>query len=420
LAGVRVFKDASKQRDKPGLFGYANGAEMSQQIDKFLKQEKDRVGPEAALHWASMIKSVVNPAAFRTIAAGWTLENGETELRLDAVLEAKQTSPLLDLLTDKKAQPELLHFLPRNGQVAFTMALPDGDKKMDKLLTVLDGLFKEGAQPEESYPRKIVRELEEKMKIDLAKEVWPKITGMAVSVGGAPEQQGMPAFTIAISAKDADAAQFLQDKAMPKILGMVILHGEAEAKVSSETIQERALSRLSAEGVNFYCGRHESTLVLGTDAKQVVQALAGGANKEGLLGDTKVAAAMKEAKDSQLIGVWSLGRTLTAIMNSEHHGGIRRPGPPGGGPPPDKDPKPKLEDDPPIMDFLKASDSLPPAVISLVRKPEGMTLQIRQPGLKGFSAKAITYLIETGLKRSVGAGNGTFEKVGDVIPPDDK
>ena len=242
---------------------------------------------------------------------------------------------------------------------------------------------------------------------------------MAVSVGGAPEQQGMPAFTFAISAKDADAAQFLQDKAMPKILGMIILHGEAEAKVSSETIQERALSRLAAEGVSFYCGRHESTLVLGTDAKQVAQALAGGAKKEGLLGDTKVAAAMKEVNDSQLIGVWSLGRSMTAIMNSEQHGGIRKVGP-GGGPPPDKGPKPKPEDDPLTTDFLKASDSLPPAVISLVRKPEGMTLQIRQPGLKGFSAKAITYLIETGLKRSVGAGNGTFEKVGETIPPDDK
>jgi hypothetical protein len=423
LAGVRAFKDAAKQRDKPGLFGYANGGEMSQQIDKFLKKEKERLGPEAALHWASVIKSVVNPAAFRTIAASWTLENGETELRVDAVLEPKQSSPLLDLLADKKAPSELMHFLPRDGQVTVAMSLADGDKKMAKLLGVLDALCKEGAQPEESYPGKIIRELEEKMKIDLAKDLWPNVTGAAISVGGGDtDLHGMPSFTIALGAKDADAAKLLQDKVMPKLVGMILLHGESEPKIPTETVQGRDITHFSAEGMNLHFGRHESTLVLGTDPKLVAQGLTGGSKKAGLLGEAKVAAALKDVNDVQLVGVWSLGGTMTAIANSEGTGReIRKPGPPGGAPPPpDKNPKPKPEEDPLSKDFLKASDSLPPAVISLVRKPEGMTLQVRQPGLKGFSAKAITYVIETSLKRALGVGNATFEKVGEAIPPDDK
>jgi hypothetical protein len=200
---------------------------------------------------------------------------------------------------------------------------------------------------------------------------------------------------------------------------MMFLNGESEPKTTVEKVDGREITHLSAEGMTLHCGRHEATLVLGTDLKLVALALTGGSKKAGLLGEARVAAAIKEVNDAQLVGVWSMGRTLTALTNAQRPGGIRKVGP-GGGPPPDKDPKTKPADDPLGKEFLKASESLPPAVISLVRKPEGLTLQIRQPGLKGFSAKAITYLVETELKRAVGAGNAAFEKLDDVIPPDDK
>jgi hypothetical protein len=419
LAGLRAFKDAAKQRDKPGLFGYANGNEISQQIDKYLKKEKEHAGPEVATTWASMIKSVVNPAAFRTVAASWTLENGDMELRVDADLDPKQKSPLFELLADKKIQPELLHFLPRDGQVSFTMSLADGDKKLDQLLSVLDAMSKEGALPEERYPGKVIKDLEEKMKFSLAKDLWPNVTAAAVSLGvGEAERHSMPALTIALGAKDADAAKLLQEKTVPKLMGMMFLSGEAEPKATVEKIDGREITHLSAEGITLHCGHHEATLVLGVDAKVVAQALADGSKKAGLLGDAKVAEAVKEVNEAQLVGVWSLGRSLSAFVNFQGTG-VARPVRPGG-PPPDKDAKPKSGENSLTKQFLKDSDSQAPAVISLVRKPEGLTLQVRQPGLKGFSAKAISYVVETALRRSVGADDGRSLEVSDPVPPAEK
>jgi hypothetical protein len=416
LASTRAFKDASKQRDKPGLFGYASGPEIAAQIDKALKKDQDKgAGAELATSWLGMMRSMLNPEGFRTIAASWTLDNGVMELQIDAALDPSKPSPLADLLAGKKADAKLMHALPRDGQFAVAMSLSDGDKKMEDLLKVFDSAFKDGKESGDHNPRKIIESMEEKLKLNLAKDVLPKVTGVAISIGGGEgEKTPGPVFTFAVGAKDADAAQFLQEKALPKILGMIFFGGDNEPKITVETIRGQEIQHFAAGPMTLHGGRNGATVVFGTDAKLVAEGLNGLSKKSGLFGDEKIASAVKEVDDAQLIGVWSLSRGAVSMVNQMDGTGRVRPVRPGD--PPAK-PEPKAGEDPLTKDFLKATEGMPPTIISIKRKPDSLTVLARQPALKAIAGKTIDYIVQGGMERSLKGGNAIFEKVDPDLPP---
>jgi hypothetical protein len=416
LASSRAFKDASKQRDKPGLFGYASGPEIAAQIDKALKKVQEKgAGAEFSTSWLGLVHSMLNPEGFRAIAASWTLDNGVMELQIDAALDPSKPSPLADLLAGKKADGKLMHALPRDGRFAVTMSLSDGDKKMENLLKIFDAVIKETKEPEERNPRRIIEGMEEKMKLNLAKDVLPKVTGIAMSVGGGEgDKTPGPAFTFAVGAKDADAAQFLQEKALPKILGMIFFGGDNEPKITVETIRGQEIQHFAAGPMTLHGGRNGSTIVVGTDAKLVAEGLNGLAKKTGLFGEEKVASAVKDVDDAQLIGVWSVSRGAVSMVNQMEGTGRVRPVRPGD--PPAK-PEPKAGEDPLTKEFLKATESMPPTIISIKRKPDSLTVLARQPAFKTIAAKTIDYIIQGGMERSLKGANAIFDKVDPDLPP---
>ncbi len=54
-----------------------------------------------------------------------------------------------------------------------------------------------------------------------------------------------------------------------------------------------------------------------------------------------------------------------------------------------------------MADAAKIVESLPPAVLSLSRKPEGLTLEMRQTGLKTTTSRLIDLWIDAALERVI-------------------
>ena len=175
LASVASYKEAAKQRDKPGLFAYTDLAALAQRMDEAGKD----LGPMER-KWR-VVKAAVNPKAVRGAVASLTLQNGVVELKAHVDLDPKESSPLVELLTAKPASPDLLHFTPRDGLLTLSLNLNDGEKRWGKLMEMFDSLDKpEAGEAERPAPSKMLKELEDRVKLNVAKDVLGRLTGAAV------------------------------------------------------------------------------------------------------------------------------------------------------------------------------------------------------------------------------------------------
>src|SRR5207245_1029879 len=101
LAEDATFRAGAKLRDRSGLFGYANLAEAGARLGEWLKGNRPG-GPGLAM---GVMEQVLlgNGKAFRTAAASLTLRDGTLDLLAQVTLDPKESSPLLELLPDQKA-----------------------------------------------------------------------------------------------------------------------------------------------------------------------------------------------------------------------------------------------------------------------------------------------------------------------------
>jgi hypothetical protein len=423
LSSVAAVKDAARLRERPGLFAYADTGALAAQLD-----ELTREGLAGTPTWVGLIKGLVNPKSVRTAVASLSLESGTTDLRMQLALDPKETSPVLDLLSDRKASPELLHFVPRDALLAVTSALPEGEKRWQKALAMLDTVAKAHGESELSLPSKTIAAVEEKLKVRFGKDVAGRITGFAYALDPRDEipagatQLGM----LVLSAANAEDAQFLEEF-VPKLVG---LFGRDEpAAPTRETIQGQRISSLPGGGLPWgtavHYGRQGNTLVIGQDRKTVAAALSGGAKKEGWLGEPRAAGAVKGLEEPVLIGPVSPAQALVEAFKLT---GMVRAGPrfaPAGGPPvappggaPNPGPNPL---DKYIKELLKAAEPLPPLVVGLERKAGSATLTVRQSGLRGPTARIfdtwLDSMLDQMLQNRAGGPGAGFGGVKGVAPP---
>ncbi len=182
LAGVTAYKEAAKQRDKPGFFAYADLAALAGRLDEMGKN----LGPIEE-QWR-LLKTVVNPRAVLAATASLTLQSGALELKSRVDLDPSAGSPLADLLTAKAAAPDMLYFTPRDGLLTLSVNLNDGEKRWEKLLNLLDGLAvpSPGAAPRPSA-RAALHELEERVKLNIGKDVLGKLDMRRSNGGPGPD-----------------------------------------------------------------------------------------------------------------------------------------------------------------------------------------------------------------------------------------
>jgi hypothetical protein len=387
LTSVAAFKEAARLRNRPGLFAYADTTALAAQVDQ-LARIPGKVSP---YEW-NLFKAIVRPETIRHVTASLTLQGGNFELLARANLDAGQNNPFLAALPDKPAAIELLHFVPRDALGAVVLGLGDGATRWENILAIVDGLAPGGLAPS-----KAVRRIEEQLQLDIGKEVFGRIrqAGLAVSPARTPQPLGSP--LLLLGTADDGAARFLEERALPKLLGLA--NGGEVPAPTREQVQGQ---RITTMAVNFlpggvlHTGRHGAVLALGTEAKRVAEALGAGAKRSGLLGEEKMAAALKELDHPVTVGVADLGRGFVELARVLHP-----PAPAAniGGkqllaPARQPDGMEKI-----IGDLTKALQPLPPVVVSLSRQPESLILEVRQNSLRRVSTKLLNVWVDSALDR---------------------
>jgi hypothetical protein len=415
LASVASFRDSAALRDKPGLFGYADLGALNIQLEESMKT----ASPPVVLEW-NKIKALVNPKAGRRATLSLNLQNGSVELLAHLGLENNESCALLDVLPDKKANLDLLQFVPRDAAAAFTLALSDGEQRWSKVLALVDAAASADGRRAAQLPSKQVTEIETNLKLKFGKDIFAKLMGMAIAVEPLQEGKIGPSMPLLIfAASDTAAAKELEEQTLPKLANL--LGPGATPKI--ETIQGQRIAGLplplfGPQG-QVFVGRQGKTLVFGENGKRVALALTGGAKKEGLLGQANAAAALRDVGDSSIVGVVSLGGLLPLVLpHMERSQALRAPVPPGGIAPAPPRPMPpdaltlKL-----ARDLAKLTESLPPGVVTLQRKPEELTLICRQPNLRAVSARLVSRVIETSVEQLLGGGQQNGPAGGAIPPP---
>jgi hypothetical protein len=410
LASVSAFRSAAALRDKPGLFGYADLAELNTRLEEAMKT----ADPLASYQW-KYLQTLLNPKAGKQATVSLTLSNGSLELNARVELDAKETSPLVALLPDGKTNAELLHYVPKDSSIALTFNLADGEKRWAQALALVDALDKLGGKRRGPTPSKQVEETESALKLKFGKDIFAKLTGAAVVLDLlALETSPNPARIAVLSTTDADAAKALEEDVLPKLAGL-LPKGSKEPK--QETIQGHRITAI--QDADLFFGRHGKILVIGQSSQAVADALTAGAKKAGLLGETRTSTALKEAPDASLVGVLSLGSLLAFMTPLEAETRLLvapAPVPPGApkAPPQSKRIHPvraKL-----TKELIRVCESAPPAVLTVERKPEHVTMMLRQANLRMISAKLVNGIVDATLERMFNPG-GEAGGGAEAVPP---
>jgi hypothetical protein len=415
LANVSSYTAARKRDDRPGLFAYADFAALAAAVEESIP------APERSeAEWWAVLRRVLNPRAVPRGTAALTLHNGGVELQARLYAEGKEKSPLLGLFPDSKAPVELLHFVPRDALVAGAAGLGDGEKRWRDAVALCDALvkaaFPPGRQPP-FVPSAAVGEVERKLKLDLGKDVFGRVSGAAVWVASPDgKRPGGPVFVL--QGTDAKTARALEEEALPRLLGLTGAGAPARADVDGQSLHSVAGAVLPGwKGLHY--GRSGAVLVIGPDGKRVAEALAAGRKKGGLLGEETVAAGLKELDGASVTGVASLGGLLVELYkDSERCASPRMMGgptpPPGAGAPPGGIPATRVEPgklsdraEKRAKELASALGPLPPLVFGLTRQPDAITLTVRQPQLRRVSARAIDLWVEAAMERAARRGYGS-------------
>jgi hypothetical protein len=417
LSGLRAFRDTAKLRERPGLFAYADLEALANQMDAAAKSLTQVQRTE----WEAF-KTVVNPRAFRAATASLTLQNGNLELQAQVKTVQGQTSPLMALLPDKKADVQLMQYVPRDTVASVSLGLGDGEKRWAQIVDLLDAIAKNQGDSELNLPSKAIKEMQKEYGIDFGKDVAAKIKG-AVVCGIGPENSWAP--LCVVQATDATAAKYLAETAIPTLARI----GDKDAAPKKQEVDGATIYSVPVPvyvpRASICYGIHGDVLVLGLDPARVAAALKCGSKKEGLVSDPKNAAAVKEVDGSVAVGVLSVSSAVVGffrMMEQDQGGRFNKVAPPPGGPggPPGGPPaEPKLSDraEKASKELAKVLEPLPPVVFSMNRKEDTLVFEARLTGLKSVSTKLIDLWVDSALERQLERQRG-FAVPGAVpVPP---
>ncbi len=252
--------------------------------------------------------------------------------------------------------------------------------------------------------------MQEKVKLRIDKDILARLTGVALVSESITRGDRPPQSLLILRTVDADAARALEEKELPKLFGLV---GGEVPLPREETVQGqpiRTVANALPGRKEIHYGRHGSVVVLGLDSQYLAANLLAGSKKEGLLGETKVADAIKEMDASTVsVGILSSATAVVdgyTFLNELSAWKMKKMVPPGVKPPPvEKKPEKSAEALRALGELRKAVQPLPPLVFSLHRQPETLLLELRQTGLRRSVPRLLDVWIELTLQ-SIDQGSG--------------
>jgi hypothetical protein len=395
LAGVAAYKESARRRSRPGLFFYSDTPGL------FAVVRKASEGlPRHTRDTLAALQSLFNPKAVKSATALLSLQNGALRVQKWVTFDPKEKSPILAALPDKKVDTTLLRFAPRDSLLAVIRNAEDGARHFKAAMTVLDAVARAQGAEDERLPSRQLATYEEKVKVNLGKDVFARLSA-AGGVLGRAGKMGRPSPLLLVRATDADAAGELE-KVLPRLLGSEAAAGEMVLGQSVTALATRMTPPFKA----IHVGHKGAVLVIGPDKMQVARALAGAGKKQGLLSDPRVAAELKEIDSPVLVGVGNLGAGVTALFRRAMSPRVvyrktTEKYPPGEKPPsPPKPPTPEYLKKG-LADMDRAARSLAPVVFGLRRTADSATFELRLPGLRRAVPRLINVWVETGLQRAV-------------------
>ncbi|HTU19849.1 MAG TPA: hypothetical protein VMG10_17435 [Gemmataceae bacterium] len=404
LTNLRAFKEAAALRDRPGLFAYVDVAALEAKLDEMAARSEN---PRSTT-WIAVVKSFLGERAIRSFTFSLTLHNSTLEGQTRFTLNDKSDSPLLDLLPDRAAQRELLHFAPIDALLALTGGLGDSEKRWKTFVNLLDALYKLEGRPGDNRPSRTIQEMEKKLRFQIEKDVLAELSGAGIVVHKDWRHKPGQA-TLLLRAADEKAAAKLEKSGLPRLFSF----GAEEARMPNEAeVRGQRIKTLPGKkgglGLPFAVsyGRQGAVLVLGTDRELVAESLIAGSKKAGLLGETKVAAAVKEIDDKAVaVGVLSSARAamdLFAVMSRPRF--IMKAPAPGQAPGMvEQPPAPSLESTKTGQALLKVAE---PLVFTLNRQSDRLELKIQPLLLRRMTPRLLDVWIETLLQPLGEAGAG--------------
>jgi hypothetical protein len=410
LIGLRAFKDAAALRERPGLFAYLDMAAMQAKISELGGRPGN---PDA--RFSNGFSALLGKDALRNLTLSLTLQGGALEGRVRCDLNAGSDSPLLGLLPDRAAPRELLYFAPNDSFLAMAGGIGDGEKQLKTLLNILDTFYGIDGRPGNNRPSRAIAEMEKKLDLHIDKDVVAPLAGVGFVVAKDWQVKPGQGILLLLQARDEAAAGKLESEGLPRLLSL----GEdnkvkpIESEIGGHSIKSVPGGSGKRLPFNLHFGRRGSVVVVGLDSERVAAAVEAGAKKKGLLGETKIAEAVKTIDEKSLVvGVFSPTQAaldLLAVLNQPPN--MRMPERMKGPPPPGvQQPKPPefrpLKETKTVQAFREAGE---PFVFGMTRQPESLTLEMRPLSLRKMMPRLLDVWIESILTN---AGNAAGIELG--------
>lgn len=408
FSSLDAISKTAKLREKPGIFMHTSPSLLAAKFDKIDKSMDWRV-----------IKEILAPQGILNTTSMLTLEKGTLQFKTEAKLKKEAKVPIIDLFGDKKADPKLLAYVPTNSMIAGVINLEDGTARMEAFLKAMDAIHaREGIVK----PTSILESLEEALKMKLGKDIVAQLTSAAFLVDMS-DDKATP--MLIARAKDAATATTLIEKTIPAMLKAANDGREAPSstdKIGGQSVTSWAM-RFGPDMPAVCVGRNKGVIVIGSNKARVAESLSAAEKKAGMLSDARVSEAFKET-EAVMVGVMSLGTAITGMYrqavsppmrryyekekfekkdfrdkekegkfdekkcgdSTEVEVAYRQPDRRGD--------KPPAYVEKGTKEMMKALTALAPLLMTLHRKGETVTLELKQPGLRGVSAKAIDVWID--------------------------
>jgi hypothetical protein len=417
LADDATFRTAAGElRGRPGLFGYANLAVLGSKLEELLQPRPGRMVPFTGL----LMTDLVSMKTLKTTAASLTLHNGALDLQAQVRLDPRQQGPLMEMLPGGKADLHVMHAVPRDSLFAATIALPDGEKRWQRMLALADSIAqKVGAG--DQVPSKHVRNVEGVLGLKFGPDVFSKISGATVAV--IPPTKGArqlePSFLVLLATVDADAAKSLGD-VLPKLVGLA--SGGETPSPTTERVQGQRVRSLPGDSLPWrsplHYGHQGKLLALGQERRMVAQALIDAGKEGGLLGQETVAQVIGELQEPFAVAVVPIGRLMLQWISIRSIAPDPVAVPASAVPPPGPAGALAGRSDSKLMHELAPTlDALPPLVIGLTRKPDRLLLTVHQADLSGRSTAVINALIQASLHTFGQSAGMRFAPAAGAIAP---
>jgi hypothetical protein len=415
LTNLRAFKNAAALRDRPGLFAYVDVAALEAKLGELAARSEN---PKWSTEIAAF-QSLLGERAVHTLTFSLTLQNGTLEGQTRFTLNDKSDSPLLGLLPDHTASRELLYFAPNDALLALTGGLGDNEKRWKTFVNLLDALYKLEGRPGDNRPSRSIQEMEKKLNLQIDKDVLAELTGVGIVVHKEWRRKSGQA-TLLLRAADEKAAVKLEKHGLPRLFSLggeeVRMPGEEEVRGQQIKTLPGKKGSLSLPFPVSY-GRQGAVLVLGIDRDLVAESLIAGSKKEGLLGEMKVSAAVKEIDDKSVaVGVLSSARAamdLFAVMSRPRF--IMKAPAPGQAPAAFEPPPEKPWDSSKTgQALLKTAE---PLVFTLNRSSDHLILEMKSLALRRMAPRLLDAVIESLLQSLTENSSAGFGGARDVIVP---